>query len=320
MGSVSPRGKRSPLLFSLCGAEKYYIILAMTQDAKCHYMRVRNILAFILLLNWTVALAKIIFGISSRCESITADGFHSLSDGASNIIGIIGIYLACQPTDRDHPYGHRKYETLFSLAIAGLLFFVCFNLLREGLSRIRHQVVPTVDFASFAIMFMTLAVNIWVMRYELKKGKAMQSDILISDSMHTKSDIFTSISVIVTLVVIKLGYPILDPIATILIAFFIAWAGYGIAKESSRVLCDTAAIDVTKVSAIVLAVRGVKACHKIRTRGRPDDIHLDLHVQVNPDMHVDTAHKISYTIEDEIIKNIPEVTDVLVHIEPEEKN
>jgi cation diffusion facilitator family transporter len=121
-------------------------------------------------------------------------------------------------------------------------------------------------------------------------------------------------------VAIKLGYPIFDPIVTILIALFIGAAGYAIVRESSRVLCDTAVImEEKRISDIVLGVRGVKTCHKIRTRGRPDDINVDLHVQVNPDMHIDQAHKISYCIEEAIKKGIPEVSDVVVHIEPREK-
>ena len=111
----------------------------------------------------------------------------------------------------------------------------------------------------------------------------------------------------------------LDPIVTIIISVFIARAGYKIIKESSNVLCDTVAIlDVMKISDIVLAVKRVKTCHKIRSRGRPDDVHIDLHVQVNPDMHIDNAHKISYAIEEGIKKAFPEVTDVIVHIEPKE--
>jgi len=291
----------------------------MAQDIKTHYSRIQRILVLTLVLNWGVALIKIFYGLFSRCASITADGFHSLSDGISNIIGLIGIHLACQPKDKDHPYGHKKYETLFSLAIAGLLFWVCFNLLKGGIKRLYHPVLPQIDVISFIIMVLTLAVNIWVMRYEYKKGKLLQSDILVSDSMHTRADIFTSISVIIALVAIKLGYPIVDSIATIIISLFIAWAGLNIAKESSAILCDTAPIvDVKKISDIVLGIKGVNTCHKIRTRGRHDDIHLDLHVQVNPDMHIDTAHKISYTIEEELKKNIPEITDVLVHMEPKE--
>lgn len=285
-----------------------------------HYRRIKKILVLILALNWAVALAKIIYGLFSRCESMTADGFHSLSDGASNIIGIIGIHFACQPRDKDHPYGHKKYETIFSLGIAVLLFILAFNLAKEGIHHIwQAPEIPRVSFFSFVIMLATMAINFKVMRYEHKKGKELKSDILLSDSIHTKADIFTSLSVIIALIVIKLGYPILDPIATILISCFIAFAGYNIVKESSAVLCDTAMIlDDKKISDIVLGIPGVRACHKIRTRGRPDDINVDLHVQVDPDMHIDDAHNISFKIEAAIKTGIPEVTDVVVHMEPKD--
>jgi len=287
-----------------------------------HYSRIRQVLIFVLALNWIVAIAKIIYGLTSRCTSMTADGFHSLSDGTSNIVGLIGIHFACQPTDYDHPYGHKKYETFFSLGIALLLFLVCFNLFQEGIKRLYHPTVPQVDLNSFIVMIITMGVNFWVMNYEYRKGVLLKSDILTLDSMHTKADIFTSLSVIITLIAIKLrpGYRFIDPTVTIMISLFIAKSAYDIVKQSSAVLCDTAAIlDVKKITDIVLGIKGVNACHKIRTRGRPDDIYVDLHVQVNPDMHIDNAHKISYTIEEAIKSAIPEVTDVVVHMEPKEK-
>ncbi len=249
---------------------------------------------------------------------MAADGFHSLADGASNIVGLIGISLASQPRDADHPYGHKKYETFFSLCIAGLLAIVCLELIQEGIKRIYNPVIPKIDSISFVVMLVTLSINFLVMNYEYKKGQLLQSDILVSDSMHTRADIFTSLSVIITLILIKSGYPtFLDPIVTIIIALFIARAAFRIVQQSSRVLCDTAVIvDVKRIVDIVLSIEGVKTCHKIRTRGRPDDIYIDLHVQVNPGMHIDKAHKISYMIEEAIKKNIPEVTDVVVHMEP----
>lgn len=289
----------------------------MNGQIKQHYKNIARILFAVLILNWAVALAKIIFGISSRCASMTADGFHSLSDGASNIIGLVGIHFACQPKDKEHPYGHEKYETFFSLGIAVLLFFLSLNLLKDGVIRFSAPVHPSVGKLSFAVMLITLAINFWVMTYERKKGKELHSDILISDSTHTKADIFTSCSVIITLFAIKLGFPILDPIATIIIAIFIGFSAYEIVKNSSDVLCDTAVLlDLEKISSIVCAVKGVKACHKIRTRGRPDDIHIDLHVQVDADMHVNDAHQISYAIEATLKNNIPQISDVVVHIEP----
>ncbi len=296
---------------------KYYIICPMNTLVQEHYAKIRRILIIVLVLNWSVSLAKIIYGLFSKCESMTADGFHSLADGASNIIGIIGIRFACQPSDKDHPYGHRKYETLFSLIIAALLFIVAFNLAKEGVAHLYAPTIPQVDIRSFLIMTITMAINLWVMRYEVQIGKALKSDILISDAMHTKADLFTSVSVIIALIAIKLGFPILDPIVTIIISFFVAHAGYDIIREGSRVLCDTAAIlDDQKIRDIVLTVKGVKACHKIRSRGRPDDVHIDLHVQVSASMHMSEAHKISSAIEEAIKTSLPEVTDVVVHMEP----
>ncbi|MDO8535735.1 MAG: cation diffusion facilitator family transporter [Candidatus Omnitrophota bacterium] len=289
----------------------------MTIDQERRFKDIKRILLMILVLNWGVALAKILYGFATNFTSMKADGFHSLADGASNIIGLIGITLACRPPDKDHPYGHKKYETLFALAIAGMLFFVSFNLFTEGIKRLHSHTTPQVDIVSMIVMLVTMSVNIFVMAYEYKAGKRLNSDILVSDSLHTKADIFTSASVIVAMIVIKLGYPVLDPIVTIMIAFFIAYAAFSIAKDSSKVLCDEIVIsDDNKIMDVVMTVKGVKACHKIRTRGRADDIHVDLHVQVSPDMHVDKAHDISYRIEGAIKTCISGVTDVVVHIEP----
>ena len=291
------------------------------EDVKDHYRQIRKILLLVLILNWAVALAKIIYGLSSRCFSMTADGFHSLGDGTSNLIGLIGIHFACQPVDKDHPYGHKKYETLFSLGIAAMLFLVSWNLLKQGCIRLQHPVSFAADWRSFAIMLITLTVNFCVMHYELKKGKILKSDILISDSLHTRADIFTSLAVIVSLIVSNLGFPLIDPIVTIMISLFIGYAAFEIAKQSSDVLCDTAVfLDDQKVRDVVLKTAGVAACHKIRSRGRIDDIHIDLHVLVNPKMYIDDAHQISDNIEESIKTALPGITDVVVHLEPQDED
>ncbi len=285
-----------------------------------HYGQIKRILIVILGLNWAVALAKIIYGLYTHCNSMAADGFHSLSDGTSNIIGLIGIHIASKPRDINHPYGHKKYETLFTLVIAGLLLTISMNLIGKGISRFFNPVTPKIDLISFLVMLFTLAINLGVMNYEYKKGKLLQSDILVSDSLHTKADIFISLSVIITLIAIELGYPIFDPIVTIIIALFIVFTAFKIIKESAHVLCDTVMADTQKISHVVLGIKGVRACHKIRTRGRPDDINLDLHVQVDPHMHIDKAHELSYAIEETIKREIPQITDVVVHMEPKEKS
>jgi len=294
--------------------------MAMVEEMKRHYAQIRKILIWILILNWAVALAKIIYGLISRCSSMTADGFHSLSDGASNILGLIGIGFASQPKDQDHPYGHRKYETLFAMGIGVIMILLSFNLIKEGLGRFVKPITPSVDLISFVVMVVTIFINIWVMVYESRMGKRLQSDILVSDAMHTRADILTSLSVIFALLAIRFGIIIFDPIITLAIALFIGYSAWEIFRDSSRVLCDYAAfIDEKRISDIVLGIKGVKTCHKIRTRGRLDEVYLDLHVQVDPKMAIADAHKISYAIEDAIKKKIPNITDIVVHIEPQEK-
>lgn len=300
-----------------CTADKLLYNIFVHREISKNYITIKRVLITVLALNWIVAGAKILFGLISRSASMTADGFHSLSDGASNIIGIIGIHLAAQPKDNDHPYGHKKYETFYALGIAFLLFLVALGIMHESLGRFTNPVPVKIGFFSFAVMFLTIVVNLYVMRYEKKKGTELKSDILISDSMHTRADIFTSLSVLAAFISVKIGYPLLDPVISIVISVFIAFCGYKIMRESSNILCDAAAVnDVKPIIDAALKIEGVKSCHKVRTRGRPDDIYVDLHVEVDGKISVDTAHGISYAIEDSIKKSLSGITDVVVHIEP----
>ena len=288
-------------------------------DSKERYREIRRILIYTLLLNWGVAAAKLFYGWLIRSASMTADGFHSFSDGSSNIVGLFGIWIASRPVDESHPYGHKKFETLTSIGISGLLFLVCFNVVREGVLRFLHPIIPEVNIGSFIVMGATLAVNLFVMIYETRMGNALKSDLLISDALHTRADILTSSSVIVTLIGVKLGYSILDPIASLMISAFIGHAAVGILRESTRVLSDGVAIQIEEIKQLVLSIKGVKECHQIRSRGRPDDIHIDLHVLVKPEMDVHRAHHLSYAIENKIKRNFKGVTDVMVHMEPMEE-
>ncbi len=280
------------------------------------FKQVKRILWVILALNWAVAIAKLLLGWLTHTQSVTADGFHSFSDGASNIIGVIGIWAASQPIDKEHPYGHKKFETFTSLGIAMLLFFVALNIVHEAIGRFRNPVIPAVIPLSFIIMVVTTLVNIAVVNYEARKGKVLQSDILVADSKHTKADILVSCSVIVTLLLIKAGLPQLDIFMATVIAFLIGYNGFEVLKSGTKVLCDEAVLLVGDIEKVVLGIEGVVRCHQIRTRGREDDVHVDLHVLVAPQMQVKDAHNLSYRIENEIKRHFQGVTDVVVHIEP----
>jgi cation diffusion facilitator family transporter len=280
------------------------------------FIKIRNILIAVLFLNWLVAFAKIVFGFIIKSTAMSADGFHSFSDGASNLIGLLGVWIASRPKDKDHPYGHKKYETFASIIIAIILFIISFNIIRNGFERFLNPIIPDISMFGFALMFATMGVNAAVYLYEKRQARILSSDILAADAQHTKSDILVSASVILTLIAVQVGLPAADSIVSIFIAFLIARSAIKILKISSGVLCDKTVMDENLIKEIVLSAQGVKDCHNIRTRGRLDDIHLDLHIMVDPDMPIGKAHLMNHKIEEIIKRDIKNITDIAIHIEP----
>ncbi|MBM4240721.1 MAG: cation transporter [Euryarchaeota archaeon] len=281
-----------------------------------YYKTVKRILIIIFILNISVALAKAVFGWYSNSLSMITDGFHSFFDGTSNIIGIIGISLASRPADKEHPYGHGKFETFASLLIAVLLFLTCFEILESSINKFLNPQTPEITLLSFAVMGITILINIGVSWYEYRQGKKLGSYILVADSMHTRSDIYASFAVIMGFFAIKFGYIIADPLIAIGIAVLIARTGIRIIKDSSKVLLDEAPIDKDILKNIVKSVDGICDVHMIRTRGSPSEIYVDLHIVVKTSYSVDKAHDIGDEVEKKLKKSIPEIADVLVHIEP----
>ncbi|MGC9516209.1 MAG: cation diffusion facilitator family transporter [Methanomicrobiales archaeon] len=281
-----------------------------------YYSTVKRILIIIMFLNVGVALAKIIYGYLTNSLSMVSDGFHSMFDGISNVIGIIGIVIASRPPDKTHPYGHSKFETFAAIGIAVLLFVTCFELLQSAVEKFLNPSTPEITLTSFIIMGATILVNIGVSTYENRKGQELGSEILIADSRHTRSDIFVSIAVIIGFVAIRFGYPIVDPIIAVIIALLIARMGIEIIKESSGVLLDAAVIDAEKIRDIVCSIPGVDDCHRVRTRGTQSNVYVDLHVTLASCYTLDEAHNISHQVEEKLKETITGVNDVVVHIDP----
>jgi len=278
---------------------------------------VRNVLWAILILNLFVALAKIAAGRLISSVSLTADGFHSLSDGTSNIVGLIGIALAARPIDGDHPYGHGKMETLASLFIAGMLLFLSVKVVYDAFTRLLSPKPPEVTWLSLGVLIATLGINVFVSVYEYRKGKALQSAILITDSAHTKSDIFISLGVLVSLLLIRLGLPpIVDPLVSLVVAGFILKACYEIFCFTRDILVDKALLDEEHIRKIVSSFEDVKNIHKIRSRGTAVDCHVDMHILVNPAMTVQSSHMLVHAIERRLIEEFGMNVSVIAHIEP----
>jgi cation diffusion facilitator family transporter len=278
---------------------------------------VRRVLVVTLALNSAVAATKIIYGLLTGSISITSDGFHSMFDGVSNIFGLVGIWISSRPPDKNHPYGHKKYETLFTVIISVMIFATCLQILKKVYLSFMGAPPAEVTPLSFAVMFITMGVNIFVSKYEGAQGRALKSDFLVADSMHTKSDILSTSAVIAGLIFMKLGHPIADGLAGLVVAMFIAKIGYEILRKSADVLVDTVSINTSLIEKQVMKVEGVKGCHDIRTRGSESATYVDLHVLVDPALPVERAHEIADKVEEMICHEFPFVVDVVVHIEPE---
>lgn len=282
-----------------------------------NFREIKKVLWIVMFANIVVAVAKIITGISINSSSMTADGFHSITDGSSNIIGLIGIGVAAKPIDDDHPYGHRKFETLTGLFIVGMLVFLGLKIMTSAVTKLMNPVKPEVTIESLIVMMITLCVNIFVTKYEHKKGAKLSSTILISDSMHTRSDIYVTIGVITTLIAVKLGAPpIVDGIASLIVAIFIFHAAYEIFEGASSILVDSKAVDTEKIEKIVIVKEGVKGVHKIRSRGTIDDMHIDMHILADSRLSLEEGHRLTHEIQDSLRKELNDNVDVIVHVEP----
>ena len=280
------------------------------------YSAVFRVLARVLVLNLAVAGAKLVLGYSTGAVSVISDGFHSLADSGSNVMAMIGLRASRMPPDQDHPYGHRKFETLTAGGISFFLALVVIEVARTALARFGGGTAPVVTPLSFVVMAGTVVVNLIVVRYEAGQGRALHSEVLLADAMHTRSDIFTSCGVFVSLFAVWAGYPILDPIAGLVIAVFISHTGLAIARQTSSVLADRAVIAEDDIRSVVMSVPEVVGCHQIRSRGSLDHTFLDLHVWLPAGMTLFEAHRLSHVVKDRLRERFPNVADAVIHIEP----
>lgn len=286
-----------------------------------HTKEIRKVLWITLLLNIIVASAKVVYGYMTDLKSMQADGFHSFFDGTSNIIGLIGIWLAAKPPDGTHHYGHKKFETMATIGIATLLFLTCFEIFQSAVRNLWNPKPPEITNLSFLVIVLTMGVNVFVTAYEYRRGRVLKSDFLVADAKHTLSDLLASSIVLISIVSVKGGYPIADPIASLLIAVMIGHIGYDIVKGASHVLVDASPLigaDLARIEGIAASVEGVEECHNVRVRGRNDAVHLDCHILVSPDMTMQAAHDVAEKVEERIKAEIPDVVDVVIHLEPHE--
>jgi cation diffusion facilitator family transporter len=279
---------------------------------------IRKVLWLTMGLNVIATAAKLIVGFMTGSLSLIADGFDSVFDSASNVVGLVGIRLAERPADEGHPYGHRKAETLTALIVAGLLFLTTWELIKSAIEHLRHPSLlnAQVNVWSFAALLLSIAIHSLVVWYETREGKRLGSDFLVADALHTRADIFVSISVIGGLIAVKLGFPIADPLLALVIAVVIAKIGIDIIRESSPILMDGAVMLPDEMTQTALSVPGVVSSHRVRSRGHEGAVYADLHIRVDPAMSTEQAHAIAHEVQNRLREKHKDILDVTVHVEP----
>lgn len=286
----------------------------MTYDNRAE---VRKVLIITLLLNLFVLGLKALVGYWTGSLSLLADALHSVTDSANNVLGLIASKFSSPQPDREHPYGHHKFEAVGALGIASFLGIACFEILQGAIERILKGGGEPVRISppELWLLLIVLGVNIFVAFYERAVGKRVGSSILIADATHTMSDIWVTISVIGGLIGVWLGYQWMDLVLAFPVALLVFWSGWSVLKENLPWLVDQMAIAPEAIHAIATSVPGVINCHAIASRGvLGRQVFIEMHLIVDaPD--IETAHHITEEVESRLEERFRPVR-ILIHVEP----
>ena len=278
---------------------------------------VRRVFLLTLGLNAVVAIAKAGYGWMSGSLTLGTDSLHSVLDASSNVLALFGLRWASVPADARHPYGRQKIEILAALGIGVLIVVGLFEFGTAAIhSLIDRHPAPRIGLAGFAIVLGTMAVNFWVARYEQRKATELGSALLRADARHTQSDLYASVAVVASFIAARAGLAWADGVATLLLVALIGHAAWDVFRDNVPVLIDAAMLDPRSVAAFAGPLAGGGSIHRVRSRGVRGAVELDLHLEVAPDMTVSEAHDLARAITNELKVKFPEVSDVIIHIEP----
>jgi cation diffusion facilitator family transporter len=288
--------------------------------------QVRRVLWLTLLLNLFVMVLKASVGFATGSLSLQADALHSVTDSANNVLGLIANRFSSPHPDREHPYGHQKFEALGALGIAAFLGIACFEIIQGVIERIflssEQNTLVQVSTVELWLLLVVLGVNIFVAFYERSVGRRIGSPILVADAKHTMSDIWVTMIVIAGLVGVwqasNLNLPQLQWLDVILafpVALLVFYSGWEVIKENLPWLVDEMAIAPETIYDLVMEVPGVVNCHDIASRGiLGRQVFIEMHLIVSAS-DVTTAHKITEEIEIRLAQKFGSVR-VLIHVEP----
>jgi cation diffusion facilitator family transporter len=271
-------------------------------------------------INITQTLLKIGFGLLWQSSALCADGIHSLSDLLSDFLVIVAVRFGSREADHEHPYGHRRFETIATIILGLSLIIIGGGIAWSVMKRMEQpEHLPTPDVMSLGIVVISILVNEWLYQYTKNIAKVTRSKLLLANAWHQRSDALSSVVVLIGIGAVLLGYPLADAIAAIMVALMVAKIGLSQLFASIKELVDTSLPPplLAEIRATILAIESVEGVHLLRSRQMGEDVLLDVHVIVDPRISVSEGHSIADAVQDELLSRFDGVMDVLVHIDSE---
>ena len=294
-----------------------------TQDVTNNprYLEVRKVTLIGSAVDFLLGVAKILVGLLAHSQALIADGLHSLSDLATDFVVLYASKHAHREADEDHPYGHGRIETLATVGLGITLIAVAFGIGYDATRRMNEpDLLLAPGMLALAVAFVSVIAKELIYQYTRKAALKLRSNMLMANAWHSRSDAISSIVVVFGVGGAMMGYSYLDAVAAIAVAVMIAKIGFDLVRASTKELIDTA-LEPEVVDAIrkeISKVDGVRALHMLRSRRSGADALVDLHVQVDPCISVSEGHQIGDTVRRRLMDRVDEVTDVTVHIDPED--
>ncbi|CAM8647545.1 MMT1 Predicted Co/Zn/Cd cation transporters [Comamonadaceae bacterium] len=268
--------------------------------------------------NVVLASAQIIVGTLTKSQALIADGIHSLSDLVSDFVVLFAGHHAKKDADDDHPYGHQRFETAASLALGLILLAVGGGMVWSALGKLESP--DTIAPAHTTALWVALGAIVTkelLFRYMLRVAKAVKSSLLVANAWHARSDAASSLVVSLGILGSMAGYPLLDPIAALIVGFMVGKMGWSFAWDALHDLMDRGLdeVEVQAIRATLLATPGVSGVHDVRTRKMGDMVVADAHIEVDALLTVEEGHNIAVAARQAVLQR-HRVLNLMTHVDP----
>ena len=268
--------------------------------------------------NIVLTITQIVVGVFAKSQGLIADGIHSLSDLVADFVVLFASHHAQKDADEDHPYGHQRFETAASLVLGTLLLAVGVGMLWSAVHKLQApESIPTVHSIALWVAGGALIAKELLFRYMLAVAKRVKSSMLVANAWHARSDAASSLVVGIGIIGNLAGYPILDPIAALIVGFMVTKMGWEFSWDALHDLMDRA-VDEQEVEAIrqtLLATPGVSGVHDVRTRKMGDMVVVDAHIEVDALITVEAGHDIAVAARQRVLQR-HRVLNLLTHVDP----